>query len=295
MSLWNNKKFGPMLLKEINEVINSKDYLYEIKYDGIRALMFVNTDTLKIISRNKKDITYLYPELKSVKELFNENVILDGEIITMHKNKVSFEKLQERSHLKDISKIAWYQEHSPVIFVAFDILYKGKDLTKLPLTERKKILEEIGENDYLIKSKVYDDGQKLFDTVKKLNIEGIVAKKKDSIYEINTRSYSWIKIKNYKKSIFIVGGYETKKSNYISLKLGEYKNNKLIYIGSASLIKSNPLYNKIITSKKVKKTTFDNYDENIIYIEPTIKCRVKYIEKTKNGQLRQPVIMKEQK
>ena len=293
MSLWYKKDFGPMLLKEVDEVIDSDDYLYEIKYDGVRALMFVNSETIKIMSRNKRDITYLYPELKNVKSLFSDNVILDGEIIMMDKNRVSFEKLQERSHLKDASKIAWYLEHSPVIFVAFDILYKGKDLISLPLFERKKILDCINENDYFIKSKVYSNGKKLFDTVKKLNIEGIVAKKRDSIYEINTRSNSWIKIKNYKKGYFIIGGYENKKGDYISLKLGEYRNGKLIYVGSVSLIKSNPLYDKIINSKLSKKSTFINFNETIKYINPILKCKVKYIEKTKNGQLRQPVIIKE--
>ena len=293
MSLWNNKKFGPMLLQEVDNVIDSKDYLYEIKYDGIRALIFVNNKSLKIISRNKRDITYLYPELNNIKYLFNDNVILDGEIITMYKNKVSFEKLQERSHLKDTNKIQWYQEHLPVIFVAFDILYEGKDLIKLPLTERKKILDRINENDYLIKSKVYNNGPKLFNTVKKLNIEGIVAKEKNSTYEINTRSYSWIKIKNYKRNIFTIGGYETKKGNYISLKLGVYKNKELRYVGSVSLIKSNPLYNKVIKTKKSKNTTFIDFNDNITYIEPILKCKVKYIEKTKNGQLRQPIVIKE--
>ena len=185
MNLWNNRNFRPMLLKEINDPFDSEDYIYEIKYDGIRALVFLNSNNIKIISRNNKDLTSLFPELQSLKTLVKDNTIFDGEIIIMDKNGPSFSKLQERIHLKDKTKIKMNSENNPVLFVAFDILYKNKNLIDLTVLERKKILDNYIENEIFIKSKIFYEGKKLFESVKKNNLEGIVAKKKNTKYKIN--------------------------------------------------------------------------------------------------------------
>lgn len=292
MSLWSNRNFNVMLLKEANKLIKSKEYIYEIKFDGIRACIFVNKNSIKIISRNKKDITNLFPELSNIKMIFNKNTILDGEIICMSDNKVSFSEIQERIRLKNQDKINNLSFKNPAIFVAFDILYLEKDLIDLPLNKRKEILNDFADNDFFIKSKIYSDSTKLFNFVKENNMEGIIAKLKDSKYLINTRSANWIKIKNYQVGYFYIGGYEEKSKDYLSIKLGELKNNKLVYVGSVSLKKTNKLYNDILELKKIKNSPFINYDEKIIYIQTKLKCKVKYIHKTKNNQLRQPIIVR---
>lgn len=293
MSLWKNRNFSVMLLKETDKLIKSDNYIYEIKFDGIRACIFVNKDSIKIISRNKKDITNLFPELLCIKKLFNKNTILDGEIICLLNNKVSFETLQERVHLKNKDRIRYYSYQNPAIFVAFDILYLDKDLINLPLYKRKEILNTFSENDAFIVSKMYNDSSKLFNFVKNNNMEGIVAKNKSSKYLINVRSDDWVKIKNYQIEDFYIGGYEEKKNSYLSLKLGEYQNGKLIYVGSVSITKNNKLYDNIMKLKTIKNSPFDNYNEQIKYIKDKLKCKVKYIQKTKNNQLRQPIIIKE--
>ena len=293
MSLWDNRNFSVMLLKEVTKLIKSKDYIYEIKFDGIRACILGNKQELKIISRNKKDITSLFPELQNIKKLLSKNTILDGEIIALNNNKISFADIENRLHLKNKEKIQYLSINNPVIFVAFDVLYLEKDLIDLSLLERKKILDKFNENDYFIKSKVYDDSVKLFKFVKDNDMEGIVAKLKNSKYLINTRSDNWLKIKNYMINDFYIGGYEIKKSNYISIKLGEYQNNDFIYVGSVTLVKSNELYKDIIKLKSVNKSPFINYKENVNYVPVILKCKVKYIHKTPNNQLRQPVIVKE--
>lgn len=294
MNLWQERNWSPMLLKEIPKPFDSKDYIYEIKFDGIRACIFVSPKHIEIKSRNNKDLTYLYPELASIKKLVTKNTILDGEIIVMSDTGPSFSLLQKRSHLKNMSKIKIAAKENPVIFVVFDILYQDKDLTNLKLVERKKILDNLKENDYFIKSKTYTEGIKLFENIKKLNLEGIVAKKKDSIYEINTRSNNWLKIKNINEDIFIIGGYILKKTGYISLLLGEKINNKLYYVGSASITNNNSLYEKILNSKKVDVSPFYDYKKNnVIYLKPNNKCLVKYLERTKENHLRQPIIVKE--
>ncbi len=291
MNLWDNREFNVMLLKEVNKLIKSKEYIYEIKFDGIRACIFGNNKSIKIISRNKKDITNLFPELVNIKEMFNKNTILDGEIICLLNNKISFDAIQERMHLKNKDKIKLASNNNSAIFVAFDILYLDKNLIDLSLIERKKILNNFKESDNFIISKTYADSLSLFKFVKKNNMEGIVAKLKNSKYLINTRSENWLKIKNYQTNYFYIGGYEKKKNKYISVKLGEYQNGKLIYVGSASLMNNSVLYLNILNLKILSDSPFENYDEKIVYVKVKLKCKVKYIEKTKNNQLRQPIIM----
>ena len=117
-----------MLLKEIEKPFNSDNYIYELKYDGYRAIVYVSNKEVTVRSRNNKDITKLYPELQSLKKLVSkEKVVFDGEIITMDGNRPSFSKLQARSHLKNIIKIKELSLNSPVTFIAFDILYLDKN------------------------------------------------------------------------------------------------------------------------------------------------------------------------
>ena len=170
MSLWTDRNWSPMLLKETDKAFDSKDYIFEVKFDGLRACVLVGPNEFKIINRHKKDITYLYPELHEIQKLVRVNTILDGEIISIEKNSPSFSKLQERSHLKDKTKIKIQSTLNPVIFVAFDILYQEKDLINSKLLTRKNILEKIPDNDYFIKSKVFPcQGVKLLKSTKKKN------------------------------------------------------------------------------------------------------------------------------
>lgn len=293
-NLWKNRNFSPMLLTEIEEPFNSKDYIYEVKFDGIRALLFVSPNEFKIQSRNKFDMTYLYPELKSIQNMVKEEMIIDGEIVIMdEENKPSFSLLQKRSHLKDVNKIKISSRENPVTFVAFDVLYNGKNLIDKSLTERKKVLNKLKENDVLVISRTYNDGVKLFRTIKELNLEGIVAKKKDSTYQINKRVDEWLKIKNIKDGDFYIGGYTIKKGNYISLLLGEFKDNKLKYVGNVTITKNNPIYKKILEQKVISKTPFiDFIDKNSTYILSKLNCTVTYLEKTKSGKLRHPTFKK---
>ena len=290
MTLWTNRDITPMLLTEIDKPFNSNEYLFELKFDGIRALIFVGKNTFEIRSRNHNIINHLFPELKKIKENINKNMILDGEIILIHNNKPSFEKIQERIHLKDKKRIDYYSKTSPAIFVVFDVLYASKDLTALTLQERKKYLNQLKENEYLLKSKSYlYKGIELFQEIKKLNLEGIVAKRLDSIYQINKRSNDWIKIKNIKNKKFIIGGFEQKKKNYLSVLLGEKKDNKLYFVGKATL--PNSFHEKVLKSKNIKTSPFINYNENNInFIEPIIEVEVSYLERTKNNHIRHPII-----
>lgn len=290
MSLW-NKDVRPMLLGEVEEVFDSKDYLYEVKYDGIRVLVFVSKDKIVIKSRYGIDITGLFPEMSVLCKMVKCNVIFDGEVIMLQNNKVSFSKLQKRIHLKNKKTIEFLSKTNPVVFMCFDVIYEDKDLINLSLLERKKILSKYEDNDVFIKcTYVSGEGIKLFDAIKKLDMEGIIAKKIDSKYLVNERSNNWLKIKNYKVGEFLVIGYINKDNSYvISLVLGKKVKNKLVYVGKVSLGKKRRLAELIMKKTKVK-AYMDVNNKDVIYIKPDVKCIVKYLEVTENWLLRQPFV-----
>lgn len=286
MNIWKDRDFSPMLLKEIPEPFNSDEYIFELKFDGIRALCFASSEEIVFKSRNDKDITNLYPELKSIQNIVgSKKVIFDGEIVAFDDNLPSFSKLQERSHLKSPQKIKIHSKTNPVIFMAFDILYENKDITNRSLNARKMILDHYQDTEEFVKIKfINKHGKTFFQEVKKMGLEGIVAKKKDGTYKINKRTDDFIKIKNIKTDEFLIGGFKVNERT-ISLFLGEYIDNKLYYVGKCSVSKSNHVCMEI-TTRPVYKNMFVNFKEDINYIEPTMRCYVDFLERTKNNHLR---------
>ncbi len=287
--MFNNKNIKPMLLREIKKPFNDNNYLYELKYDGYRVIIYVSKNEFEIRSRNNIDVTNLYPELENIKKLVgNKKVIFDGEIVAMENGKPSFSKLQARSHLKDKNKIKSIANDSPVTFIVFDILYQDKELINEELVKRKAILEKYKDTNYFVKSKIFNNGIELFKKIKELDLEGIVAKDKHSLYIPNKRVSSWIKIKNFKKGKFFIHGIIFNKEKY-SLLLGEYRNKKLYFIGKVSIMPNNLLLKKLLKLKKCENV-FVNHKEKAEYIVPLEKVEVSFIERTLNGILREPFI-----
>ena len=138
--MFHNYHLRPMLLEEVGKIFQSKDYLYEIKFDGFRVFIYASKDEFVILSRNGHHITKHYPELKSIQKIVgNHEIIFDGEIIATLNGLPSFSYLQKRSRVKRIS--SQIINEIPVTFIAFDILYDNQDLTNFSLVERKKRLE----------------------------------------------------------------------------------------------------------------------------------------------------------
>ena len=272
-----------MLLEEEEKIFQDNHYFYEIKFDGIRALIYVSKNSFKILSRNGNDLTDKYPELKEMRKIVgNHEVIFDGEIIATNGGLPSFSLLQKRNRIKRISDNLI--EEIPVSFVAFDILYDNQDLMGKSLLNRKKILEKYNDTNFFVKSKIYDDGKKLFKMVKKVGLEGIVAKKKNSLYFEGERTFDWIKVKNIKVDNFLVHGY-LEKTNTYSLLLGEYKKGSLKYVGKVSVNKKHEIIKKLKKLKKINNQ-FVNFDEKATYIIPIKTVRIHYLERTNSGLLR---------
>lgn len=289
MDIWKERNWKPMLLQERQKPFNSALYVFELKFDGIRAILFASPKEIRIQSRNGKNMTTLFPELQDIKNMVHKKVIFDGEIVVFENGRDSFSRLQERIHLKSQKKIERSATEYPVAFVAFDILYENKDLTSLPLLERKKHLENYKDTDYFIKTKMIDEkGIAFFNRVKKMNLEGIVAKLKTGVYSINKRTDDFIKIKNIRQEKFLIGGYEEKKNNILSLAIGEYIGEQFHFVGKVSVSHRHPIYQQI---KKLPKTKnyFSDFHESIHFVKPNIFCMVEYLERTKNNHLRHPI------
>lgn len=289
-NIWTDRNWAPMLLKEIEQPFNSKDYIFELKFDGIRAIVFVSPKEFQIKSRNGKVLTDLFPELQEIQKLVHTNTIYDGEIIVMGTNGPSFSELQKRLHTKDPEKIKQLSTIYPVSFMAFDILYEKKDLTKIELMKRKKYLEKYPDTNYFIKTKgIEQNGKKFFQKIKELNLEGMVAKKKNGLYYLGERTNEFIKIKNIQEDEFYIGGYEEKKNKILSVAIGKLIDNQLHFVGKVKVSTKNQLYRQII-DRKISKNPFCDFDETINYVNPTLTCHVSYLEKTKNNHLRHPVL-----
>ena len=291
MNLFNNHSWTPMLLEEIAKPFNNSNYLFEIKFDGIRALIFANPKKVMIYNRHAIEITNLFPELQDIKKLVKKETVFDGEIVLFKDGMPSFLNLMRRVHLSDVKKINYLSVNNPVVFVAFDILYEGSSLINYTLIHRKKILDKY--QDSLVFQKAFyilNDGVKLFKSVKKLRLEGIVAKKIDSKYLINTRCDNWLKIKNWIEDRFVIGGYVLKNNlPTISLLLGEFKNHRLYYVGKVVMAKKNSFY-KILLKESLCKNYFEDYFEVGNFIKPIYYCMVKYLQRTDNNHLRQPIL-----
>ena len=288
-------KLSPMLLHEIDEPFNSSKHIYEIKFDGLRALIYINKNEIIIKSRRNIMLNDIYPELLKIKNITKDECILDGEIVLFEDGLPSFSRLQERSRLKNKDKIKYMKNNYPVTFVCFDILYKNKDLTNLELIKRKKILNKFKNNKVFYKSKYFENkGIDLFNFVKEKNLEGIIAKLKNSPYIYNKRTNYWLKIKNYQTKDFYIYGYINEEKNYIiTLILGEKIDKEHIFVGKVILGKKSELANTLLNAKKISnKYLLDIKDKNINFIEPIYKITVNYMERTKNNMLRQPFIKK---
>lgn len=291
-----------------SEPFDSEEYIYEIKYDGTRAIGYIDRENKKVRLLNRREIWFQdrYPELKDIwQNIDAQKVILDGEIVVMKEGKPDFYLLELREHVDNKVRIEILSKLYPSVYIIFDILYKdGKDLTSLPLTERKMILKEsVREGHNLVISETFEKhGKKLFEKVKEMGLEGIMAKKKDSPYLIGKRSKFWLKIKALKTIDAIICGYtkgEGKREPYFgALLLGVYENGKLRYIGRVGTGKwpeeRLKWLKEILEKLKTNKNPFDIFEEEpkivekTYFVKPKLVAEISFLEWTEDKKLRAP-------
>ena len=293
MDLFASKNIKPMLISEMTEPFNDPDWIFELKLDGIRCIAYLDKMDNMTELRNKRNLRLLpkVPELTDIHENVNERCILDGELIILKNGVPDFFEIQRRALTSNRFKIQLSSEKYPASFVAYDILYlKDKELLYLPLLERKAILSKtvIESTKLAISRYLPEKGIELFEVAKAKQLEGVIAKKKDSKYYLDKRTKDWIKFKFLADKDFVVCGYIVKERGITSLVLGQYKGNELIYQGHVTMgVRHRDLMN-LATIDHSPFTITPPGNEAAVWLKPDLVCVVNYMPNNK-GMLRQPV------
>jgi len=292
---------APMLATPIDAPFDDPKWLFELKWDGYRALARIEPDGgVALVSRNGQDFTPKFPELAALADAFSERpVLVDGEIVVLDADgKPSFGALQER-----LDRFGRAQpQKNPVTFVVFDLLYgNGRDLRAEPLEKRKVALEALltGRGPAMLSKHVIGDGTKLFELARSRGLEGIVGKRRDSKY-LGRRSRDWVKIKTQLRQETVVGGWTEargSRKHFGALLVGVYENGEFTYVGSvgsgfdakklaAISAKLGPLERKTPAFVNPPKT-----DTKAHWVTPALVAEASFTEWTRDGLMRHPVFV----
>ncbi len=286
---------APQLATLSDSTPSGKTWVHEIKFDGYRTIARINGDEVEMLTRTGLDWQDKYKALANELSEFDlDNAILDGEIIAVDKNgRSNFLELQERLKAEDSDKLQYY---------IFDILYlNGKDLTKLPLLERKEILEKLlkkNKSNNIFYSEHFEfKGDEFLDKLCSLNYEGIISKRGDRPYH-SGRNKDWLKSKCHKRQEFVIGGYTLPSNNSAgigAMLLGYYEKGKLIYcgkVGTGLTAKTSIEMRKKLEKLKQKSASFEKVSaigkKGAIYVKPELVCEIEFTEWTTEGALRHP-------
>jgi bifunctional non-homologous end joining protein LigD len=290
------KNISPMLLTE-SDPFDSENHIYELKLDGIRCVAYLDKNKTELRNKRNKSLNNIYPELSQMHQRIKRRCILDGELVILTDGKPDFYELQKRSLMSDKFKIELSAKQKPAIFVTFDILYdEDRQITDKPLLDRKIILQDtISENESLALSRyIHNKGVEFFKLASGQNLEGVVAKQKNSLYYFGKRTKDWVKFKKLHDSDFIICGYVPNEDGKIkSLVLGLYNNGAFIDQGHVSLGISNEAAKIIMQYAALHNQECPflekPQDSDTIWCRPGIVCTVQYMQRTESGHLRQPV------
>jgi bifunctional non-homologous end joining protein LigD len=294
---------SPMLAASADRPFSREGWLFELKYDGIRAMVSVAGDQVRISGRRGNDETGHYPEAQAIRAgIHARQAIVDGELVVLDAaGKPSFERMQQRMNVTrdiDVRRVA--AEH-PVTFIAFDLLeLDGRDLLSTELRIRKKTLREtiVDSPNILFAEHVERDGTSLFEVARESGIEGIVAKRADSLYRPGFRSPDWVKIKSWRSQSCVIAGYTAgrgKRTNQLgALILAVLEGTRLVHCGQVGTgfdektlrdlrDRLKPLEVKTCQLEVTPKTS-----EPATWVKPELVCEVRYAGWTRDGILRHP-------
>jgi len=296
------KTVAPMLATLVDKPFDEPGWLYEVKWDGYRAIALLNKGNVKLVSRNNKTFNEKFYPLYETLRTWKINAVIDGEIAVLNDNGVSdFGSLQN-----------WRSEaDGELIYYVFDILWlNGYNLERLPLWRRREILKENLPADEMVRfSEAFETSASEFlDNAKKLGMEGIIAKKKDSVYLEGERTRDWLKIKANQRQEVVIGGYTQNEGSgklFSSLLVGVYEKDKLNYIGKIGTGFNNNTQRELrdkMNRLVIKKCPFSEVPDvnkpsrfrpnppkaSVTWVKPQLVCEVSYAEITSDGVMRHP-------
>jgi bifunctional non-homologous end joining protein LigD len=286
------------------------DWIYELKFDGIRLIAVKKDEKVSLLSRNQNELAERFPEIvEAVTNLPARECVIDGEVVTLdEEGRSSFQLLQARE---------MEGRKSPVYFYAFDLLQlDGKSLLSLPLEARKNVLEKLcaGAGDPIRYSgAIGGDAERLLEEVKRRGLEGIIGKQRNSVYEPGRRGGAWIKLKCVQEQEFVIGGYtppQGARKHFGAILVGYYENKKLVFagkVGTGFTAKSlSMLYKKFqkegrddcpfvdLPSKQNGQWVQDitpSMMRKMHWVKPVFVCEIKFAEWTRDKKLRAPVFL----
>ncbi len=283
--------WAPMLATLADEAFDNDEWLFETKFDGYRALAFINKGKVNLLSRNQNSFNKKFSPIVEALQNISQDVVLDGEIVMEDEN--------GKSHFQWLQNYDENPKSGKLIYYVFDILYIfGYDLRPLPLTERKKILEAAISFDNNIKFSKYNigNGKLAFAEAEKSGGEGIIAKQIDSKYS-DRRSRSWLKIKTSKQQEMVIGGFTEPnggRKGLGAILCGYYDGDKLIYsgkVGTGFNEKTLDDLRKKLSAIERKTSPFEESpkEKDVHWVTPKYVAQIKFAEFTKSGTMRHPV------
>lgn len=293
----------PMLATLVDAPFDDDAWQYEVKWDGYRALAFINKKKVDLLSRNNKSFNEKFYPIYDLLKDWKINAVLDGEILVLNDKGISnFGSLQN-----------WRSEaDGELVFYVFDLLwYEDKNLMDLPLVQRQSILNDIlpTDDDRIRLGKVFKaSGIDFFAAAEKMGLEGIIAKKINSAYATDRRSKEWLKIKVHKRQEVVIAGYtknEDTSKSFSSLLLGVYAKNKLQYVGKVGTGFSDKMQKEMVRQFEpliIDKSPFEELPDvnkpsrfrpnppkaKATWLKPELVCEVSFTEITDDGVFRHP-------
>jgi len=297
------ERIEPMMAK-LGTAVPTPDsaWGFEFKWDGIRAVAYVEGGRVRLLSRSGEDITPRYPEVHAMgRALGSREVILDGEVVALDENgRPSFEQIQQRMGLTSESEIRRKMKVVPITYMLFDLMWQdGHSALERPYTERRRMLEALKLTGDSWQTPPYEKGggQVMLEASAKAGLEGIMAKKLDSKYEPGLRSGAWVKIKNHSRQELVIGGWlegEGRRRGYPgALLVGYYDKGKFVYAGKVGTGFTDAMLDKLLALMKPLEQASSPFDvgsppKKAHFIKPKLVGEFEFVEWTKSGQLRAP-------
>ena len=290
------RRYRPMLATLTRELSRGDNWLYEVKWDGYRAIAYVRGGEAELVSRNEKDLTERFPTVKRALEraVRTPDCVLDGEVCALdEQGRATFSAMQQG------------RPDTRYIYVVFDVLeVEGEPLISLPLEERRERLVQLLDRSKpeIQLSEAFDDGPGLLHVAEEQRYEGVIAKRRDSHYEVGRRGSHWLKIKTHQTQEFVIAGYTRgqgrRAGSFGSLVLGAYEGGELRYVGNVGTGFGDAEIRrllKLLQPLEQKDTPFATVPKmpkvkkgDVIWVEPKLVAQVEFVEWTHDGHLRAP-------
>jgi bifunctional non-homologous end joining protein LigD len=288
-----------MAARVVQALPEGREWMYEVKFDGYRALLIKNGPKVQLRSRNDKDLTLVYPSITAAgRRLHAEQAVVDGEVVAVDRDgHPSFQALQHRSG---------YPAHS-IVFYAFDLLHlDGHDLTTVALEERREQLPQVlNDSGILLSMELAGSPQQIVEAVQGLGLEGVVAKRRRSPYTPGDRNTAWVKLKLDKQQEFAIGGYRPGPHGFDSLLVGFYEGKSLHFAGRVRAgftphvrrdvyEKLRPLHSEACPFVDLPNSKTSHWGGGVTaeqmaemrWLRPALVAQIRFVEWTSDGHLR---------